>query len=77
MADEEEIDDVERLHAAIAQLPDTRDGAVEGAIARRVAATAQEGFVWDASLLPLRGVARGDAVGASPVARQRGWASAS
>ena len=70
VAEEDERVDVDRLQAAIAQLPPTHDGAVEGAIARRVAATAQEGFVWDAALLPLRGVARGDSVGSSPVARQ-------
>ncbi len=70
VAEEEGSVDVTRLHAAIAGLPDTRDGAVEGAIARRVAATAEEGFVWDAALLPLRGVARGDTVGASPIARE-------
>ncbi len=60
--------DVDRLHEAIERLPHTREGAVEGAIARRVAATAREGFVWDAALLPLRGVPRGDSVGATPAA---------
>ena len=70
VTDENAAVGVERLNAAIAELPPTRDGAVEGAIARRVAATAHEGFVWDAALLPLRGMARGDTVGASPVARE-------
>ena len=70
VADEGEHVDVARLHEAIAELPHTRDGAVEGAIARRVAATAEEGFVWDAVLLPMRGTPRGGSVGGSPVARE-------
>ena len=70
VADEGEHVDVARLHDAIAELPHTRDGAAEGAIARRVAATAHEGFVWDAALLPLGGTPRGESVGGSRVARQ-------
>ena len=70
VAEEGEAVDVARLNAAIAQLPETGDGATEGAIARRVAATAREGFVWDAALLPLRGTPRGDSIGGSAVARE-------
>lgn len=70
VAAEDETVDVTRLHAAISELPATPDGAAESAIARRVAATAEEGFVWDAALLPLHGAPRGKSVGGSRVARE-------